>query len=593
MCTSAEDQVVDVATRIDWERPLARKELLKYAGMLGVGSVGASMLSACAPLAQLAGAPQGAPPPPPLAKYIVIFVVDACRADYLTYTHLPNISALMARGTTYEHAWVGMLESITPACHATIGTGMFPRNDGGIVGFWWENPSTHQELYGAGNIFVDPPGAAAAAGEIAKVIRRSGAPTLAGLLKDVDPTAKVYAGSGQKFYAAAAAGGPDADYLTYFWNHGSVAGKNDPSYGPVCIPGYEIPADILRDPRFQQPDWKFQVFSKPGVQDGMVVELASAVIKRERPRVVILNLPEMDYPVAHLDGGPASPAKVKVIMENADRRLGELVALYRELGILDQTVFAFLGDHGVVPMQQMVDREPIAVAVANAGTSIVSWEYDTGEFVWLEDSTKALKTATFIDDSKMPGVAAVYFLGSTGSGPTYLPSPATASSLHPTMDLVYRYLLSTMAGPAGPHVVVLYPERTGTQGAGGAQNWIGDHGGASWGVQAVPMILAGPGIRNGYRSSFPARLVDLTPTLVRLLGLGYPNLDGVVLADAFRSSQPAERTAQNLLGRQLVPLTTALRRQSALEARELERRKPFKQSQSHSKNKHISGIPNY
>jgi arylsulfatase A-like enzyme len=77
----------------------------------------------------------------------------------------------------------------------------------------------------------------------------------------------------------------------------------------------------------------------------------------------------------------------------------------------------------------------------------------------------------------------------------------------------------------------------------GSQRW-GNHGGLSWRVQRIPLVLSGPGIRHGV-SGFPAKLVDVAPTIERLLGLPIPSgVDGVVLADALKAPSAAERDAQ-------------------------------------------------
>ena len=46
------------------------------------------------------------------------------------------------------------------------------------------------------------------------------------------------------------------------------------------------------------------------------------------------------------------------------------------------------------------------------------------------------------------------------------------------------------------------------------------------------MILAGPGIKKGYVSTYPARLVDIAPTVETLLGAAPQHQDGMPLADA-------------------------------------------------------------
>ena len=558
---------------LPWDRAITRRDLLRYGGMLGFGAVGASMLAACSPAADLAAPIDNtAAAPPASAKYLAIVVVDGCRPDYLGYGHLPNLRGMLGRGTFYSNAWAGIMQAITPACHASLNTGLFPKNDGGILGFWWENPTTQK--YGESVNLTDTldptqPGGTSAINpdSLSRLLKQAQSPTMAGLLKQVDPTAKVYTSSGVKFYAADAAGGPDADFITYYWNDGPN------TYRPLSIPGHELPAGILDDPTLRTDNYTTMNYGvagqpsagHPGQQDSLVVDLAMKVIRQERPRIVILNLPEMDYPFGHLNGGPHNPHYVTAVMEGADRAIGRLFQTYKDLGIFHETVFAFLGDHGMIPLQQQVDKSSIWPAVQKAGTSVVGADCHSAGFVWIADPSKALKASESIDEAGMPGVAAVYFLANVGGGRQYLPSPQTASAITPQLDRAYRYLLGTMAGSNAPHIVLLYPERTGTLGAGSPANWLGDHGGSSWASQSIPLIFSGPGIRQGFRSQFPARLVDIAPTSLRLLGVPYPRLDGIALADAFRKPSGSERAAFNLVAREVTPLAATLKRQSVLD----------------------------
>ncbi len=70
------------------------------------------------------------------------------------------------------------------------------------------------------------------------------------------------------------------------------------------------------------------------------------------------------------------------------------------------------------------------------------------------------------------------------------------------------------------------------------------HGGFSWGAQHIPLIIAGPGVHPGH-SHFPAKLVDIAPTIERLMGLKIPaGVDGVVLADAVKGASAVEHATQ-------------------------------------------------
>jgi hypothetical protein len=63
--------------------------------------------------------------------------------------------------------------------------------------------------------------------------------------------------------------------------------------------------------------------------------------------------------------------------------------------------------------------------------------------------------------------------------------------------------------------------------------------------------------------SYPARLVDIAPTVERLLGAPLGRTDGVVLGNALTDPSPAELTRQQARGKTLRPVVSALERRMA------------------------------
>jgi arylsulfatase A-like enzyme len=93
-------------------------------------------------------------------------------------------------------------------------------------------------------------------------------------------------------------------------------------------------------------------------------------------------------------------------------------------------------------------------------------------------------------------------------------------------------------------------------------NWRGDHGGASWNSEHIPLILSGPGVRQGIHSAFPATIYDVAPTVLALLQAPSTGMDGVPLYDAFTAPDVAGSNDQVAIGAQRVPFVQALRLQS-------------------------------
>jgi len=74
--------------------------------------------------------------------------------------------------------------------------------------------------------------------------------------------------------------------------------------------------------------------------------------------------------------------------------------------------------------------------------------------------------------------------------------------------------------------------------------------------------MAGPGIRQGALSHFPARLIDVAPPVLRVLGVPAAPMDGIVLADALVSPTAAEVGGQASLSGPLTAYQDALIEQS-------------------------------
>jgi hypothetical protein len=81
-------------------------------------------------------------------------------------------------------------------------------------------------------------------------------------------------------------------------------------------------------------------------------------------------------------------------------------------------------------------------------------------------------------------------------------------------------------------------------------------------VQHIPLIMSGPGIRQSIHSQFPARSIDIAPTIERLLGLPAIHRDGVILADALVNPTGVEVAPQRTVAPSLVADVTALQAQS-------------------------------
>jgi hypothetical protein len=180
----------------------------------------------------------------------------------------------------------------------------------------------------------------------------------------------------------------------------------------------------------------------------------------------------------------------------------------------------------------------------------------TAAYVYLQNPQSAAQVAK--EFGRAPGVEGSYVLSASGSAYTYELAPGI--KVDPALQAAHQYLLSTFSGPTGPDVVAAFRENTiGTK----FSSAHGQHGGLNWGAQHVPLIISGPGVRSGTVSLFPARLMDVAPTVLRLLDIPSAPMDGVILANALLDPTAAEVAAQADLTVALTAYQDSLRQQAA------------------------------
>lgn len=472
------------------------------------------------------------------ARYLAVIVLDGFRDDYLSLTAMPNLSALMQSGTQYTRAWVGQVETETPVSHASLGRGVVPRHHG-VVGFEWRNPDTDTEVFDG----WDANGLT-----VLQDLEAGHTPSIAYAVKAANRSSTVVAISSEKPYAADAIGGPAADYILH--HHLTPDGKQ---LLPTAAPGHVPPAALLAGTDLIAP-YPLQQFTQ---WDDLSANMALASVAQLRPAVLLLNLPGADV-YGHIMGGPANPAVMSTIISGLDENIGRLVAAYRDAGMYDQTLFAVVADHGMVMNTHVVLPKAIDEAVIAGGGTQIFHTGGTASYIYLKDPTKSAAVAAQIRN--VGNVSAVYTRNVVKGKTHYL--AAAGQVIEPQLDRAYRFLLSTFSGSRSPDVVATFRENTIGQVRAVA---YGHHGGLNWGVQNVPLVLSGPGVRAGVRSDYPARLVDVAPTVLRLLGLDSKRMDGIVLADGLSQPAQSEIHAQSTRHPALGQYRDALATQSQLE----------------------------
>lgn len=478
-------------------------------------------------------------------RYAVVIVIDAARADEVTLSQLPHLAQLAHAGSVYSDAWVGQLPSITEASHATIGTGVFPSRHN-IYGEIWRVPGTET----MSPDLLD--GTVTRTGYIGKAIARTGVPSLAGIVKQHDPGAIVATMSGHKIYAADAMGAGQADFVAFGIKDGLSR------YVPSAVPGKAPVQEVLGTPSLVLPSYPRQ----PGEEDAWVGRLAERFLAVYRPRVMMLNLPEVDT-FGHMDGTKGTV--MQPLMKSVDATIGRLMNAYRRAGLFNQTDWIVTADHGMVPATNTVQSTTVIPIVQKAGGQILYLGHGDYCTLWLKNPGSITRVAKALAAARLPHVSAVYARSSNGQ---YRPVTTAATLADPQVQQAYQDLLQTQNVTEAPDIILFFDENTITMTPSlfkaGRE---GDHGGATWGAQHIPLILEGPGIRTGYTSTYPARLVDIAPTVETLLGATPQNQDGVPLADSMTGASMVDIRAQQGIETRLSEDVSALSRNAALQSK--------------------------
>jgi hypothetical protein len=471
-------------------------------------------------------------------------VLDAFRADYQALTPMPNLEWLMARGVSYPNAWVGQLETYTPTGHATLSTGATPAHQG-IIGFNWLNSKTGKVEQ---TCWYDD----VMHGRLEQQLVQHGVNSIPAALKRQDPHARVVALSSEKYYAADAMGGHAADFIFY----GQPIGKQIVTRG---IPHHIPPEHFIKLKDLSRP-WPLRF----GQFDELAMTMALEALHAFDPRLLMINMPGADI-YGHRVGGPGSPEVMKRIARAADHQLGRLITALRNRGILDQTIFVVTADHGMVKNTYQMDNQELQAAVRRVGGKLGHFVGGNSAYIWLRNRESSQQVAQRLIDllpslplersTDAAGISFAYALKLEAGVYSYYPVPPTGSTLDPALDAAYRYLLQTFAGPISPDIVLAFEENMISTPTSSIH---GEHGGATWGAQHIPLVIAGPGVRRGKESSFPARLMEVAPTVLALLGLPPTHMDGVVLADALTKPIAKQQRAQDEVAASLASYQQAI-----------------------------------
>ena len=266
-----------------------------------------------------------------------------------------------------------------------------------------------------------------------------------------------------------------------------------------------------------------EALASPGLVDGAVAErgrplawpftdaertdLAVHVIKRYKPRLLLLHIFDLDH--EEHEHGPMTP-EAKRAVEASDANIGRVLAAIDEAGVASETLVAIVSDHGFLPIEtnlrpNAVLRQAGLLQVDDKG-KIASWQ----AVFQSSGGTASLRLADGAPADLLPRVRALF--------EARLAAPASG-----LRDILDADAVRALGGAPAP-LLLNARERFYFQNAA-TDEWLapatskGGHG-------FVPdrdelhasLILAGPGsARRGDLGVVP--MTRIAPTLARVLGI--------------------------------------------------------------------------
>ncbi len=277
------------------------------------------------------------------------------------------------------------------------------------------------------------------------------------------------------------------------------ARRNFPEVLP--LPG-ESP--VLKMLQYASPAWVLRMEARygktrksirqPDLDDYAALLCEKLYESRRPPDVLTVHLVDCDSMRHHY--GADSP-EARAAMERLDRRVGRIMQAIEKAGLLLETLFCVVSDHG----QQDAAKGILLDAKLKAACGARAQSLGMGAYIFGPDLKKARKVLE--ENREAWGIARIF----TEKDLRSLRAP---KDVHLAVDALPE------------HCFIDRQEET-----------FGEHGFSLDCPQARTLLwLKGPGVKQGFRLP-KANLVDIAPTLAKALGLSLPDAEGKALEEVF------------------------------------------------------------
>ena len=463
---------------------------------------------------------------PIASRFVIVFVVDGLRPDSITRKDSPTLHRLRTEGVSFANSHA-VFPTVTRVNAATLATGAQPGTSG-IVGNQMYVPAVDSRRAFGTDDYRSLRALDAATGGRAIFV-----PTLAERLQARGlRLAGVGSGStGSTFLLDPRA--PDGVGVLvngYFEPGKVVAYPADVSAAILARFGPAPPKGALADRYDAVVTWTQRV-------------LREYVLPELRPAVVINWLTEPDH--SQHGVGVGSPS-ARAALAHDDREIALVLKTLETLGLAASTDVFVASDHGFTTNAGSVD---VAAELIGAGLKAAPDSTDvvlagSGQAVALHvhdrDADRIARLVSFVQSREWGGVI---FTAARAGGDVHGRLPGTFA-----LELIHLG-----SSERAPDVLLTFPwsssrNRFGVPGldrayvTGGGRMLVSDHGSMSpWNVRNT-LLAWGVDFKKGATVRTPVGNVDVTPTILALLGIdGGDGLDGRVLVEALAGGPDEEQ----------------------------------------------------
>ena len=467
----------------------------------------------------------------------MVFVLDGLRPDSISETDTPNLHRLRKEGVSFENPHA-VFPTVTRVNSTSLGTGSYPARHG-IMGNSVFVPAvdplrafTNDNFESLLKLDEATSGRMVTTTGIAELLARSGQ-NMVVVSSGSTGSALLLAPQAQRgtgtvingdFYPGKKVAFPDA-----------VSEAVLKRFGPAPVKGG------AKDGYDASVDWSMEV-------------LREYVLPELRPKVVFTWMTEPDHIQHGLGvGAPESLAGIR----NDDRQIGLVLKKLEALGLRDKTNILVVSDHGFA---QTVFDINVGRALTEAGVIPVG---DTGEVV-IASSGQAVSLHVKDRDPKrvqaivdflqrQPWCGVVFTAGKTGGLAHEGAAPGTFSLQYAHLggherspDIVFTFPWSSTPNRHGVPGTD-YNQTSGSGKTGPVDSGGANHGGIGpWTVRNT-MLANGPDFKRAAVIRTPSSNVDVTPTLLHLLGTtaALPGMDGRPLVEALVKGPDQEQVAMD------------------------------------------------